>query len=131
MHDFSSGMGVKLLPSTPYYAQENGQVEAANKIVISLIKKHVGKKPKNWHKMLDQFLWACRISPKEATNMTPFRLTDGHEVVFQVNVDLKPVRIQRQREIPYDNYWSVMLEEMVNLDEERLAALVDLIRQKE
>lgn len=46
-------MGFKLLKSTPYYAQANGQVEATNKVVIGLIKKHVGKNPRNWHKTLD------------------------------------------------------------------------------
>lgn len=81
-------MGIKLLTSTPYYAQANGQVEVANKIVIGLIKKHVGKKPKNWHRNLDQVLWACQISPKEATNTVPFRLTYGHEVVLSVDIYL-------------------------------------------
>ena len=68
MQEFASEMGIKLLTSTPYYAQANGQVEAANKTIISLIKKHVGSKPKNWHLTLDQVLWACRMSPKEAFN---------------------------------------------------------------
>lgn len=43
MQEFPSEVGIKLLTSTPYYAQENGQVEATNKIIIGLIKKHVGK----------------------------------------------------------------------------------------
>lgn len=72
MQEFAKKMSFKLLTSTPYYARANGQVEAANKVVISLIKKHVGKRPKKWHKTLDQVLWACRTSPKEATNSTPF-----------------------------------------------------------
>lgn len=46
MQEFASETGIELLTSTLYYAQENGQVEAANKIIIGLIKKHVGKKPK-------------------------------------------------------------------------------------
>ena len=59
MQEFASGVGIKLLTSTPYYAQangqvENGQVEATNKIIIGLIKKHIDKKPKNWHNILDQ-----------------------------------------------------------------------------
>ncbi|XP_058741134.1 uncharacterized protein LOC131613485 [Vicia villosa] len=58
MQEFSKEMGLKLLISTPYYAQPNEQVEAANKVIIGLIKKHVGTKPKNWHKTLDQVLWA-------------------------------------------------------------------------
>lgn len=50
MREFASEIGIKLLTLTPYYAQENGQVEVANKIAIGLIKKCVGKKPKNLYK---------------------------------------------------------------------------------
>ncbi|XP_058747191.1 uncharacterized protein LOC131620203 [Vicia villosa] len=46
VQDFTKEVRIKLLTSTPYYAQANAQVEAANKVIISLIKKHVGKKPK-------------------------------------------------------------------------------------
>ena len=46
----------KLLTSTPYYAQANGQVEAANKNIISIIKRKTKEKPKNWHKVLDEAL---------------------------------------------------------------------------
>lgn len=70
--EFSKEIRIKLLMSMPYYTRANGQVEAANKVVIGLIKKHVGKKPKNWHKTLDQILWDCQTSPKEATNSTLF-----------------------------------------------------------
>jgi hypothetical protein len=58
MVQFVNQIGFKLLTSTPYYAQANGQVEAANKVIITLIKKHVSDKPRNWHKILDQALWA-------------------------------------------------------------------------
>jgi hypothetical protein len=34
-------------------------------------------------------------------------------------------------EIPSDHYWSMMLDKLVDLDEERLRALDVLIRQKE
>lgn len=47
MQDFSSEMGINLLTSTTYYTQANGQVEEANKVIIGLIKKHMGKTPKN------------------------------------------------------------------------------------
>jgi hypothetical protein len=50
MQAFAEQTGFKLVTSTPYYAQANGQVEAANKVVISLIKKHVAQKPRNWNK---------------------------------------------------------------------------------
>ena len=44
--EFAKETSFKLFTSTPYYAQANGQVEAANKVIIGLVKKHVGKKPK-------------------------------------------------------------------------------------
>lgn len=82
MVEFASNSGIKLLASTPYYAQANGQVEITNKITIDLIKKHIGQKPRNLHKTLDQILRACQNSPKEATDTTPFRLTFGHDTIF-------------------------------------------------
>lgn len=123
-------MGFKLLTLTPYYAQSNRQVEASNKVIIGLIKKYVGKKPKNWHKTLDQILWACRMSPKEATKSTPFRLTFGHDDVLPLEIHLQSLRIQRQHEIPAESYWSMMLDALVDLDEERLSALELLGQQK-
>jgi len=131
MQDFAEQAGFKLLTSTPYYAQANGQVEAANKVVIGLIKKHIAQKPRNWHKTLNQVLWACRNSPKESTNSTPFRLTYGHDAVLPVEVMLQSVRVQMQMELPTDQYWNLMMDELVDLDEERIQALDVLIRQKE
>lgn len=40
--EYANSKDIKILTSTPYYAQANGQVEATNKIIINLIKKHVG-----------------------------------------------------------------------------------------
>ena len=37
--DFAASMGIKLLNSSPYYAQANGQAETSNQIIIKLIKK--------------------------------------------------------------------------------------------
>ncbi|XP_050890317.1 uncharacterized protein LOC127095710 [Lathyrus oleraceus] len=129
MQEFAKEMGFKLLTSTTYYAQAKEQVEAANTMIIGLIKKHVGKKPRNWHKTLDQIFWACRTSHKEATKSTPFRLTFGHDVVLPVEIHLQSLRIQRQHELPTESYWSMMLDELVDLDEERLNAL-ELLRQQ-
>ncbi|CAJ2655544.1 unnamed protein product [Trifolium pratense] len=131
MQEFARQTGFKLLTSTPYYAQANGQVEAANKIIIGLIRKHIAQKPRNWNKTLNQVLWACRNSPKESTNSTPFRLTYGHDAVLPVEIYLQSIRIQRQMEIPTDHYWSMMFDELVDLDEERLRAFDTLSRQKE
>lgn len=76
-------------------------------------------------------MWTCRTSPKEATNTTPFRLTFSHDVVFPAEICLQSTRIQRQQEIQPDQYWNMMLDEIVDLDEERMMALNTLLRQKE
>jgi len=93
MVQFTEDIGFKLLTSTPYYAQTNGQVEAANKNIISIIKRKTKEKPKNWHKTLDEALWACRTSPRESTNTTPFRLTFGHDAILPVKICLQSTRI--------------------------------------
>ena len=90
---FAAWMGFKLLTSTSYYAQENGQVEAANKVIISLIKKHVGQKPRSWHISLGKALWECKNSPKESTNTTHFNLVYGHEAVLPLEIHLQSIRV--------------------------------------
>jgi transposase InsO family protein len=47
--DFAANMGIKLLNSSPYYAQANGQAEASNKILIKLIKKKIEEQPRKWY----------------------------------------------------------------------------------
>jgi len=131
MVKFAENTGFILLTSTPYYAQENGQVEATNKNLISIIKRKTKRKPKNWHEVLGKALWACRTSPKESTNTTPFRLTFGHDALLLVEILLQLTRIQRQFEIPTNHYWNMILDELVDLDEERLTTLEVLTKQKE
>jgi transposase InsO family protein len=56
--DFAEEMGIKLYNSSPYYAQANGQAEASNKIMIKIIQKKIDEKPKKWHSVLNEALWA-------------------------------------------------------------------------
>lgn len=109
----------------------NGQVEAINKIIINLIKKHIGKKARNRHETLSQVLWAYRNSPKEATGTSPYRLVYGQDAMLAIEINLQSVRFQRQNELPVEDYWNAMYDEMNDLDEERLRALETILRQKE
>ena len=43
---FAELLGIKMLSSSPYYAQANGQAESSNKILIKLIKKKVQDHPR-------------------------------------------------------------------------------------
>ena len=57
--DFAASMGIKLLNSSPYYAQANGQAEASNQIMI---KKKIEEQPRKWHSTLNEALWAYRMA---------------------------------------------------------------------
>jgi hypothetical protein len=51
---FTESMKIKLLNSSPYYAQDNGQAEAGNRVLIKIIKKRIKDNPRRWHeKMLE------------------------------------------------------------------------------
>ena len=44
--DFATSTGFKLINSSPYYAQANGQAEDSNQILIKSIKKKIRENPK-------------------------------------------------------------------------------------
>ncbi|XP_050889119.1 uncharacterized protein LOC127094311 [Lathyrus oleraceus] len=51
--------------------------------------------------------------------------------MLPVEIQVQAVRTQRQYEIPSEDYWSMMVDELVDLDEEIMLALDSLQRQKE
>jgi transposase InsO family protein len=59
--EFAEFLKIKLLSSSPYYAQTNGQTESSNKTLIKLIKKKIEENPKRWHEVLSEVLWTHRI----------------------------------------------------------------------
>jgi hypothetical protein len=67
VREFAELYRIKLLNSSPYYAQANGHVESSNRTLINLIKKKISDNPKHWHKILSEALWAHRISKHSAT----------------------------------------------------------------
>ena len=71
---FAESYKIKLLNSSPYYAQANGQAESSNKILIKLVKKKIEENPKRWREVLSEALWAHRISRHGSTKVTPFEL---------------------------------------------------------
>jgi hypothetical protein len=44
--EFADSYKIKLLNSSPYYAQANGQAESSNKTLIKLIKKKIEENPR-------------------------------------------------------------------------------------
>ncbi|KAI5313408.1 hypothetical protein L3X38_042582 [Prunus dulcis] len=86
MLDMAEAFKFKLLQFTPYYAQANGQAESSNKVIVNIIRKMLEKNPKQWHEKLSETLWAYRTSKREATGMTPYALTYGHDAILPMEI---------------------------------------------
>ena len=127
MISYANDRNIKMLTSTPYYAQVNGQVEVANKIVIALIKKHIDRQSRNWHNILRQVLLAYRNSLKGSIGMTPYKLVYSHDVVLLIEINLQSVRGARQDELLVDDYCNSLFDELNELNEERLYAFEKII----
>ncbi|XP_058185781.1 uncharacterized protein LOC131303007 [Rhododendron vialii] len=116
--------------STPYYAQGNGQAESTNRTLVNIIEKMVEDNPRAWHELLSEALWTYRTSKKEATNITPYMLVYGHDLVLPMEVAVKSTRIAYQNGLTPADYTQAMLMKLEDLDEVRLAALDHMLVQK-
>jgi hypothetical protein len=114
VRDFVNSYGIKLLNSSSYYAQANGQAKSSNRILVKLIKKKIEDNPKRWHEVLSEALWAHRFSRHGATKVTPFELVYGQEVVLPVEVNLGAYRLAKQNDLNVDTYHALMMD---NIDE--------------
>ena len=72
MEEISVKLGFYHDNSTSYYPQANGQVEAINKVLKTMLQQMVGKAKSNWHLQLFSALWAYRTTVKTSTDFTPF-----------------------------------------------------------
>jgi hypothetical protein len=91
--EFAESMKIKLLNSSPYYAQANGQAEASNKVLIKIIKKRIKDNLRRWHEKLSEALWAHRTSRHRVTKVTPFELVNGQEAVLPMEIGLHSLRV--------------------------------------
>ena len=80
--EFAISMGIKLLNSSPYYAQANGQVEASNKGIVELIKRKIQENPRRWHTLLSEALWSYRMACHGSTKVSPYQLVYGNRQCY-------------------------------------------------
>lgn len=93
MSDLTSLLGFCEDQSSSYYPQANGQVQAVNAILKTMICRLVGNHKTHWHRMLYLVLWAYRTSVKSATGFTPFQLAYGLEVVLPIECQIPSLQI--------------------------------------
>jgi hypothetical protein len=122
-------MGIKLLNSSPYYAQANGQAEASNKIMIKIIQKKIDQKPKRWHLVLNEASWAYRMAPHGATQ-TSYELVYGHHAILPWEMQSDSRKIILQKDLSSKDYNDLMMDELEGLHMIHLRALESIEKNK-
>jgi transposase InsO family protein len=91
---FAVDAGIKLIRSSPYYAQANGQAEAFNQSLIKLIKRKIDEHPRRWHEVSSEALWAHCISCHGATKTSPYHLVYGQQAVLPWEITAGSRRVE-------------------------------------
>jgi hypothetical protein len=109
VHEFAKLYKIKLLNSSPYYAEASGQAESSNMPLISLIKKKLFDHHRYWHKVLFKALWDHRISKDRATKVSPFELVYGQKVVLPIEISQNAIRFARQNDLVVGDCHDLMM----------------------
>jgi hypothetical protein len=105
MKDLASKLGFTHDHSSPYYLKENGQVEAVNKSLKTILQKLFSQKS-NWHVIIYPSLWAYRTMVNTSTSFSPFQLVHDVESIILIEC-----------EIPSLNLALEILPDMTDLEE--------------
>lgn len=109
--------------SSVYYPQGNGQVEATNKILKSILSKTWDKYKRDWHEQLPYALFSYRTYVRIATGATPFSLVYGDEAIFPLELEIPSLKISLQGDIPYEDARKARLQQLEMLDGKRIRAI--------
>ncbi|XP_015944826.3 uncharacterized protein LOC107469959 [Arachis duranensis] len=89
--EFLAGLGIKQRFSSVEHSETNGQVEAANKVILQGLKKRLNHKIGAWADELASVLWSYRTTQQSSTGETPFRLIYGVDAIIPVEIgELSP-----------------------------------------
>ncbi|KAK1693206.1 hypothetical protein QYE76_009903 [Lolium multiflorum] len=128
--NFCEDMGIKLIRSSPYYAQANGQAEASNKSLIKLIKRKIDEYPRRWHEVLSEALWAYRMSCHGAIKTSPYHLVYGQEAVLPWEITAGSRRVAFQNDLTTEEYAALMSDSIEDVTELRLWSLEKIKENK-
>ena len=106
--------------SSSYYSQVNGLVKEFNNTLVNILKKIINDARRDWHLKIFLALWAYRTIAKTTTDMTPFSLVYGEEVVLPLEVEIPYPRIATQSFKDEKGIIATRLVELESLDEKRL-----------
>ena len=71
----------------------NGQVEAVNKSLKSILQRTIAQSKNNWHVMLYPALWAYRTAVKTTIGFYPYHLVHGVDSVLPVESEISSLKL--------------------------------------
>ena len=93
MTELTTMLGFKQEHSSSFYLKANGQVEAVNKTLKTILKHTISAAWSNWHIMLYPTLWAYRTNVKTTIGFSPFQLIHWLEAVTLVECEILSLKI--------------------------------------
>ena len=93
MEELDSKLGYKQENSSSYNPQANGQVEAVDKSLKSILQRTIAQRKNNWHIILYPALWAYRTTVKTAIGFSPYQLVHGVESVLPVECKIPSLKL--------------------------------------
>jgi hypothetical protein len=94
MSELHAKLGFLHENSSPYYPQENGQVESINKVLKTMIKCMVRENKTSWHIQLFSTLWAYHTLVKTTTGFTHFQLVYVIEIVLPIECEIPSLKLK-------------------------------------
>jgi hypothetical protein len=123
-------MRIKLLNSSPYYVQANGQAEDSNKVLIKIIKKMIKDSPRMWHEKLSEALWEHKTTRHGVTKVTPLEIVYGQEAVLLMEISLQTLRVTRQGSLSAKEYHKLMMDKIDDVPESRFKEMEEIEKEK-
>ena len=88
-------LGTKLIFSTSYHPQTDGQIEVVNRTLSTLLTTLIKKNLKAWEDCLPFIEFAYNRSVHSTTNMSPFEIVYGFNPLTPL--DLLPLLVNKRR----------------------------------
>jgi transposase InsO family protein len=120
--ELSSTLGFSHKFASPYHPQSNGQVEAINKFLKTMLQRTINKHKTNWHHILFLALWAYCTTVKTATGFTPFHLVHGVKATLPIECEI-PTLHTAIKILPNTTPMEQLLLNLESLDEDYRSSL--------
>jgi hypothetical protein len=88
--------------------------------MIKIIQKKIDQKPKRWHSVLNEALWAYRMAPHGATKTSPYELVYGHHAILPWEMQYDSRRVVLQKDLSSKDLHMIRLRALENIEKNKM-----------